>query len=207
MERSELAAWLRLALTPGVGNSAARRLLAAFGLPANVFVQSDAALRQVVPAAQASALRSEPAPLAALVEVTLRWLEQAGGGTRSILTLADPRYPAPLLNIEDPPLMLYVIGEAPQAWPRAIAVVGSRNPTPQGLVNARKFSECFAQAGLTVVSGLALHFVNDLPGTLLQVRRALKPDGLFLLVLRKIWYSLLLVGTGTSVRCRRAATA
>ncbi len=156
MERSELAAWLRLALTPGVGNGAARRLLAAFGLPANVFVQSDAALRQVVPAAQASALRSEPAPLAALVEVTLRWLEQAGGGTRSILTLADPRYPAPLLNIEDPPLMLYVVGEAPQAWPRAIAVVGSRNPTPQGLVNSRKFSECFAQGGLTVVSGLAL---------------------------------------------------
>lgn len=156
MERPELAAWLRLALTPGVGNGAARRLLAAFGLPANVFVQSEAALQQVVLPAQASALRSEPAPWAALVEVTLRWLEQSGGDKRGILTLADPRYPVPLLNIEDPPLMLYVIGEVPQPWPRAIAVVGSRNPTPQGLINARTFSQCFAQNGLTVVSGLAL---------------------------------------------------
>ena len=157
MERAELAAWLRLALTPGVGNDAARRLLAAFGLPANVLAQSAVALQQVVSAAQASALRIEPAELAGQHELTLAWLQQAGSaGRRRILTLADPGYPAPLLNIEDPPLMLYVMGEVPDAWPPSIAVVGSRNPTAQGLANARSFSKCFAQAGLTVVSGLAL---------------------------------------------------
>jgi DNA processing protein len=52
--------------------------------------------------------------------------------------------------------MLYVLGEVPPAWPRGIAVVGSRNPTPQGLANARNFGRSFAQAGLTVVSGMAL---------------------------------------------------
>ncbi len=52
--------------------------------------------------------------------------------------------------------MLYLMGQPPAAWPEAIAVVGSRNPTPQGLANARNFSRSFAEAGVTVVSGLAL---------------------------------------------------
>jgi DNA processing protein len=78
--------------------------------------------------------------------------------------LGDPAYPQSLLNMEDPPLLLYGMG-APQTWQtggwaegvnRSLAVVGSRNPTPQGLANARQFSHALAQAGLTVVSGLAL---------------------------------------------------
>jgi DNA processing protein len=73
-----------------------------------------------------------------------------------VLTLADSAYPPGLLQTEDPPLMLYVMGQVPAAWPVGIAVVGSRNPTHQGLENAREFSRSFAQAGLTVVSGLAL---------------------------------------------------
>jgi DNA processing protein len=52
--------------------------------------------------------------------------------------------------------MLYAMGRVRAPWPAAIAVVGSRNPTPQGRANARQFSRSFAQAGLTVVSGLAL---------------------------------------------------
>jgi DNA processing protein len=73
-----------------------------------------------------------------------------------VLTLADSAYPPGLLQTEDPPLMLYVMGRIPATWPAGIAVVGSRNPTPQGLDNARQFSRSFAQSGLTVVSGLAL---------------------------------------------------
>ncbi|MEO7129082.1 MAG: DNA-protecting protein DprA, partial [Rhodoferax sp.] len=56
MERNELAAWLRLTLTPGVGNASARKLLAAFGLPQAVFSQSQAALRQLVSVTQSAAL-------------------------------------------------------------------------------------------------------------------------------------------------------
>jgi len=157
MGRDELAAWLRLALTPDVGNVAARRLLAAFGLPQNVFSQSAAALGQLVTTAQTRALHSEPEQLAAQLEATWQWLqEEEAVGQRRVLTLADTDYPAGLLQTEDPPLMLYLMGKVGAPWPVGIAVVGSRNPTHQGVDNARQFSRSFAQAGLTVVSGLAL---------------------------------------------------
>ena len=157
MDREELAGWLRLALTPGVGNVGARRLLAAFGLPPQVFAQPLAALAQVVPHAQARALLEEPAAVAPLLEATRHWLEVSDeAAPRRILTLGDDAYPPALLNIEDPPLMLYVVGQLPGAWPAAIALVGSRNPTPQGVANAREFARAFASAGLAVVSGLAL---------------------------------------------------
>ena len=156
MERDELAAWLRLSLTAEVGNGAARRLLAAFGLPQAVFAQSSAALEQLLSSAQARALAAEPERLPDQLAATWRWLHDASGPPRHILTLGDAHYPAGLLNTEDPPLMLYVMGEMADAWPAGIAVVGSRNPTPQGLANARQFSRSFVQAGLTVVSGLAL---------------------------------------------------
>ena len=55
----DLQPWLRLVLTPGVGNATARRLLAAFGPPENIFCQSRAALQQLVTPAQASALLTE----------------------------------------------------------------------------------------------------------------------------------------------------
>lgn len=179
MEREELAAWLRLTLTPGVGNETARKLLAAFGLPDAVFGQSAAALLQVVNPAQATALRAEPTGLAALLERTWTWLQEAGPDRiqRHILVLGDADYPASLLMIADPPLMLYLLGAGifaskvgltpvdktqtaidltANSLAHSIAVVGSRNPTPQGAANARHFSKALGQAGLTVVSGLAL---------------------------------------------------
>ncbi|MDO8459363.1 MAG: DNA-processing protein DprA [Burkholderiaceae bacterium] len=163
MDREELAAWLRLQLTPGVGDATARRLLAAFGLPHNVFAASSQALAQIANAAQCAALQHEPADLSALLDTTWQWL-QANTDQHRVLTLGDPTYPQSLLNMEDPPLLLYGMGVA-AAWqegglstcmPRSVAVVGSRNPTPQGAANARQFSEALAQGGLTVVSGLAL---------------------------------------------------
>jgi DNA processing protein len=155
VQRDELAGWLRLALTPQVGAAAARKLLAAFGLPDGVFAQGDAALAQVVGSAQCEALREEPAQLQAQLDATVDWLAQDPAG-RQVLTLGDPGYPAALLNIEDPPLMLYRMGRLGTTPQRALAVVGSRNATPQGLQNARQFARAFAQAGVTVVSGLAL---------------------------------------------------
>ncbi|HMN21800.1 MAG TPA: DNA-processing protein DprA [Ottowia sp.] len=163
MAPDELAAWLRLVLTPGIGNDAARRLLVAFGLPQAVFAQGAAALQQVVGPAQASALRTEPSNLAAQFQATQDWLAAPdAAATRRVVTLGDPLYPAGLLAIEDPPLLLYLQGridclEAAGGWPRqALAMVGSRNPTPQGLQNARQFARALRAAGLSIVSGLAL---------------------------------------------------
>lgn len=155
MQSEELAAWLRLALTPGVGNVAARQLLAAFGLPPSIFRQEPEALRSVVQPAQAQALRKEPEGFARQLEITQEWLAQDGTG-RAVLTLGDPSYPAALLQTEDPPLLLYRLGRPDPVPAAAVAIVGSRNPTPQGLQNARRFARALAEAGVTVVSGLAL---------------------------------------------------
>ncbi|MBI3533094.1 MAG: DNA-protecting protein DprA [Burkholderiales bacterium] len=159
MERDELANWLRLTLTPGIGNQAARKLLAAFGLPEAIFSQSPSALQQVVTPAQADALLEEPPELPAQLETTWHWLQnQEGSAPRQILALGDTAYPSALLHIEDPPLLLYLMGrlELPLDPARSLAMVGSRNPTPQGALNARQFAQTLSQAGLTIVSGLAL---------------------------------------------------
>jgi DNA processing protein len=163
LDQEDLSAWLRLDLTPGVGNITARQLLAAFGLPPKIFEASAQALEQVVSERIRTALQLEPAELPALLETTWQWL-QSDPLRHRIMALGDPSYPQSLLNMEDPPLLLYGMGAAEiwangdpgHAMSRCIAVVGSRNPTPQGAINARQFSQALAQAGLTVVSGLAL---------------------------------------------------
>ncbi|OQC17987.1 DNA-processing protein DprA [Candidatus Skiveiella danica] len=158
MERDELAAWLRLALTPGIGNISARKLLVAFGLPQAVFGQTVAALSRVITANQASELLKPPVGLDQQTERTWRWLNEATDDiARRVATPGDADYPAALFDIEDPPLLLYLTGRLPAAVARpAIAIVGSRNPTPQGQTNAHGFARAFAHAGFTVVSGLAL---------------------------------------------------
>jgi DNA processing protein len=160
MDAQELQAWLRLTLTPGVGNATARKLLAAFGSAQAVFEQSSLTLRQIGSAKLASALQTEPPTLAALLQTTRDWLQASSD--RRIATLGDAAYPATLLNIEDPPLMLYMLGtlcgraDTAAAIAHSLAIVGSRNPTPQGETNARQFAKAFGSAGLCVVSGLAL---------------------------------------------------
>jgi DNA processing protein len=165
MPRDELAAWLRLTLAEGIGNIAARKLLAAFGLPNAVFDQTPTALQYFVSQAQARALKTTPPELEALTQATLDWLEgtQRDGIERSIVTLADPLYPRSLLALDDPPLALYVTGNhtvfaqiADKEIANDMAIVGSRNPTPQGEINALSFAKSFAESGMHVVSGLAL---------------------------------------------------
>ncbi len=170
MQRDELAAWLRLTLTPGLGNAGARKLLRAFGLPQQVFEQPLSALRQVLTSAQSSAAHTQPEGFSAQLETTWQWLQSSMGDglQRRVSVLGDAHYPSALLNLDDPPVLLYLLGNASFTQPGAqpthlalnaaasLAVVGSRNPTPQGLINARQFSKAMVQAGLTVVSGLAL---------------------------------------------------
>jgi DNA processing protein len=87
------------------------------------------------------------------VEKTLQWASRAG---HALLTLADTEYPRQLLEISDPPALLYVAGNVKLLSSSALAVVGSRNATPQGMKNAQSFARAFSEAGLTIVSGLAL---------------------------------------------------
>jgi DNA processing protein len=142
-------------LTPGVGTETARKLLAAFGLPSLLFRQPLSAWEAVAGPRIALALYTPPAGLDSAVQTLERWLQETPD--RHVLTLADPRYPAELLQMADPPVMLYVMGR-PEVLhhPQRLAIVGSRNPTPQGEANAHQFARALGEAGVCVVSGLAL---------------------------------------------------
>ncbi len=92
-------------------------------------------------------------PDASLLAETLAWLDQPGN---SLLTLADADYPKPLLEIPDPPALLYCKGRRDLLGRPGLGIVGSRNATPQGLRDAEAFALSLSDAGLTIVSGLAL---------------------------------------------------
>ena len=145
MTREELAAWLQLVQAKGIGHGTVRRLLAAFGLPQQILAQSTAALEQLLSAKQIAALRTPDAETLALIETTWQWLQQgaapaqadaqAGIQTsspikntqrssnlpvqRRIVTLGDPAYPSVLLEMADPPVLLYAMSRcAASAAPR-----------------------------------------------------------------------------------------
>jgi DNA processing protein len=80
----------------------------------------------------------------------------SAGEDQNIVTLADPEYPQALLEIPDPPTLLYVRGRVELLKRPVLSIVGSRNPTPQGILNAERFASAFADAGLVIGSGLAL---------------------------------------------------
>lgn len=151
---TELTAWLRLAMTEGIGPVLARRLLAVFGLPQGIWQADPEALRAVAPAGVAARLLSTPTvQQRERIAATLAWAQVPG---QSVITLADANYPPGLLQIADPPLLLYVRGNPALLAGNALAVVGSRNATAQGVQHAGRFSEELSRAGITIVSGLAL---------------------------------------------------
>ncbi|MET3122185.1 DNA processing protein [Oxalobacteraceae bacterium GrIS 2.11] len=151
---SEISDWIRLTATPGIGCDAAKRLLHAFGLPASIFAANYSDLRQVVSERQAKALCLPPnTATQALIERTSLWCAES---CNTVLTLADKNYPAQLLEIPDPPTLLYIKGRAELLSKLSVAVVGSRNATAQGLVHAKQFSASLSMAGIVIVSGLAL---------------------------------------------------
>lgn len=147
----DLEHWIALSLVPGLGDEGVRRLLLAFGDPEKIFSASPGALRSVVsePVARAIAHGTDAKTVAAALE----WLKDPAN---SVLTLADADYSKSLLNIPDPPPLLYVKGRRELLGAPALAIVGSRNATAQGVNNAEAFAQDLSDAGFTIISGLAL---------------------------------------------------
>ena len=145
-----LAAWLRLTLIPGIGGETQRKLLAAFGLPEAIFAAGRLATRSVIGDRADLLFDFDPSEA---VDRSIAWADQPG---QHILTLADDAYPQALLEIADPPSLLYVRGNPALLRKRGLAMVGSRNATPQGLQTAENFARTLAGKGLAIVSGLAL---------------------------------------------------
>ena len=146
----ELAAWLRLTLIPGIGGESQRKLLAAFGLPEAIFAAGRLATRSVIGDRADLLFDFDPSEE---VDRNIAWADHPG---QTILTLADSAYPQSLLEIADPPNVLYIRGNAALLQKRGLAMVGSRNATPQGLLTAENFAKSLASRGLCIISGLAL---------------------------------------------------
>ena len=145
-----LASWLQLTLTPGLGTATIRQLLSHFGLPEKIVGAKRSDLTRYADAEAIQALDSELVGKA--VERALAWLEEPGN---AIITLADAEFPRLLLEIPDPPALIYCRGRTELLTRPALALVGSRNATAQGIGNAEQFARSFSAAGLTIVSGLA----------------------------------------------------
>jgi DNA processing protein len=147
----DLEAWLRLSLTLGLGGESFRKLLFALGGPEQILGASRTSLTAVVSGKIADAIldgemHGDPAAVEA-------WLADA---SNHVVTLADAEYPQALLQTPDPPPLIYVKGRRELLNQPAIAIVGSRNATAQGKLTAESFATALGNAGLCVVSGLAL---------------------------------------------------
>jgi len=145
-----LKAWLSLSLIQGLGGEGARHLLKEFGSPEAVLAASVNSLRSFVKPDVASAIGKGIRDDA--LTPTLIWLEDM---QNHVITLGDSDYPQALLNISDPPLLLYVKGRLDLLNASALAIVGSRHATPQGISNAEEFANLLSDAGLCIISGMA----------------------------------------------------
>lgn len=143
-------AWARLQVT-GLAPRPLFDLLRAFGTPEAVLAAKAAERRTIVAAPVARLLAAGPDPQR--LETTLAWLGEPGN---ALVAWGDDDYPQALLEIADPPPVFYCIGRRDLLAKPALAIVGSRNATPQGSADAEAFAVALSDAGLTIVSGLAL---------------------------------------------------
>lgn len=194
-DEAHLADWLRFTLTPGLGPMKGQQLLRHLGPPADILRSGRSQLARLAGERLADALLASDPRRERQMTRTLAWLAE-GQGRRHLLALDDPAYPAGLLHLSDPPLLLYAEGSltaltadaaatspgdharatvpgassqpdqqvlpAPAGTPATIiprtttlAIVGSRNASPEGLRNAFAFAEALARRGLLIASGLA----------------------------------------------------
>lgn len=147
----EAALWIGLSLIEGLGGQSYRTLLSQFGTPEAIYATPRSALRVVV--SEAIAQKISAGPDSEAIAPALAWLERPGN---ALVTLADNAYPRALLEIADPPPLLYCKGRLELLNAPAFAVVGSRNATPQGEKTAEAFSQALSDSGYCIVSGMAL---------------------------------------------------
>ncbi len=148
---ADIESWLNLCLIEGLGNASIRKLLINFGSPAAILSANSTALERSVTPATAARIQNKANHTK--VQIALGWLQDP---INTVITWADPDYPSQLLNIPDPPPLLYLKGRRELLQYPALAIVGSRNATPQGLLNAEVLAETTSNAGLCIISGLAL---------------------------------------------------
>jgi len=147
----ERLGWMALTLTPGMGPTRIARAVKRMGGAGRMFGASLTELEGTgMPAAAAQFCADGRARSAAIDE--MQRVAEVGG---VIVTPADEAYPGRLLEIYDPPTVLWVRGDVGQMSRPGIAVVGTRQPTPYGMGMAEMLSRDLASRGLVVMSGMA----------------------------------------------------
>jgi DNA processing protein len=143
---------IRLTMVSGVGPQTSRALLERFGSAGRALSASRAELTAISGVgpqlAQRIARAREEHDAGAELALCRRM------GVR-LIAHDDPEYPAPLQNIPDPPVLLYLKGRLEPRDQIAIAIVGSRHCTPYGIRTSERLAGALARTGFTVVSGLA----------------------------------------------------
>ncbi len=146
-----LSFWLALKHIPGLGNQTALRLLHHFHSPAAILTAKEEELKELgVREKTIFALKQEEWKRA--VEEERKRLEKAG---IEVITYQDKCYPSLLKEIYDPPLLLYLKGNANLLNTPSLAIVGTRQATFYGIKTATRLSMQLSELGLTIVSGLA----------------------------------------------------
>lgn len=148
----DLKYWIWLLGLPGIGSAAAARLVERFGSPERLYFarESDYKAIEGLTPKEINALSNKGLSKASAA------LETAGKSGFGVLTLADERYPDRLKNIPSAPIALFYKGRLPQFDSEpAIAVVGSRKASADGLISAQRLGLELAMSGMTVLSGLA----------------------------------------------------
>jgi len=145
-------ALVALNMLPTIGPIRVRRLLEVFGQPAAVLGAAMDRLLRVGSIGEESAKilhnwQDHADPVAEIREAAERGI--------AIVTQDDEDYPTPLRDTYDPPLLFYVWGKIEARDRHAIGVVGSRRATHYGTQATKKLSYQLAQAGFTIISGLA----------------------------------------------------
>lgn len=148
-EVDEIAAWLQLTQAAGIVPAQWRAALAAWGPPQQVLAMPATELARVLGHEAARQLRLPPDPaLSESIDATVTWLRTMG---RHFITLADERYPPQLLQLADPPAVLYVDGDPTELHAPLLALLVSRNASRDGITNARQFANALADQGIALL--------------------------------------------------------
>ncbi len=153
MAREQLDYWLAITMIDGLGLKGINSLLQVYGDPKRIFS---------LPAAELAGCKGVRREIAGTVAAFSGWKRVAGEREKAkrlgiqIIPRVDERYPKKLLNIYDPPPILYAKGDIAIFDSPAIAIVGSRKSSVHGRHFAFNLAGELARHGISVVSGMAL---------------------------------------------------
>jgi DNA processing protein len=151
LSREEELHWLALKLVPGLGTRTSNKLLDRFRSPQAIFRAS----RTELEGAGVSGAVAQSIASGCTFDDAAAQQEKMIETGATLITIGDPRYPPPLREIFDPPILLFARGRVELMHSFTLGVVGTRRPTPYGLAVAERLSADLSHAGLAIASGMA----------------------------------------------------